>query len=98
MGYEPVFEYLLKRKAFDADNIIATASGAPPGFTDVGKWSLAEFYGVVTASGDFTAYADPPSTGSVYVPETSRNNFLFFINGDYVDIDAFWIEQKAILW
>jgi len=97
MGYEKVFDYLLKRQAYLSNNVIPSASvpNTPPGFSDIGKWSVAEFNNVYTASGGFTAYADSPSTSSVTVPETTVNNFMFHVNGDYVDVDAFKIEQSG---
>lgn len=87
MAYEELYMYLLKRKGFEADTVIPTGSN-PPGYS--GTWSNAEFDDVYTASAPVAL-----STGSLQIPETSRDNFLFFINGDYVDIDAFQIEQSG---
>lgn len=93
MAYEDIYTYLLKRTWKKATNIYPSASFTNSKFMGYNNGfyatsSVAEFIGVQTASA-------PPSQNGIIVPPTSENNFLFYVNGDYIDEEGIHIVQTG---
>jgi len=81
VAYDDIYTYLLKRNVVQADTLYASGSGNYTGS------SIAVFT-AVTASA-------PDSIGSVIVSANDENNFIFFVNGAYIEHDALTIQQSG---
>lgn len=82
MAYENIYTYLLKREVKKATSIEASGSGTLSGSSVV-------IFNATTASSPTT------DTGSVTVPSTDKDNFMFFVNGAYIEHDAITIQQSG---
>lgn len=82
MAYENIYTYLLKREVKKAISISISGSGSLTGSSVV-------IFNATTASAPIS------NTGSVAVPDTDKDNFMFFVNGAYIDHDAITIQQSG---
>lgn len=88
MAYEEIYNYLLKKSVKKADYVYPSASLSKfPVFYVTS--SVAEFIGAETASAPTGNYP------GITVPTSSKNNFLFFVNGDYLDHEAITLCQTG---
>ena len=81
MAYESIYNYLLKRSVKKATTLYPSGSGVYTG-------SSIAIFSAETASA-------PPSTSLVVVPDNDENNFMFFVNGAYIDHDAIALQQSG---